>query len=610
MNVKLLLAALTVLLLAAPARAAGDPPDAVILKEELNFRLNDDGSVTRREYRLVRINNRRAISAFADPRIPYREGRDTVKILKAVTHLRSGTVLPVPAYSLNTASPRDIAGWPRYADWRERIVSFSGIEPGVVLELEFEVREAAASPPRLSRDLRISADYPIMEKVVTLSLPDKIEPRHRVDGVHLLPEVSQGAGYRTWRWAFTDLPATRGESTSLPWEMRCPRLRFSTHAGTEAWVREYLLLVNDAATPDPAIKRFARATVGREEDLIERCRLLSGRLAKTFHVIPSLKAETPPVCVSAPVAFRSNYGNRLESAAVLAACLRALDCEVELAVAVNARTWDHMPVDSGLQALLIRVNSDDEVRFVDPVGGLLTPGKMSLAIYSVDGPSHTMRLSYLHPLGSDAISELKITGRLTLERSGLLRGVLTMECSGAFFDPTEFQGAKSQKKFVGTVLALLAPGLTADSVDVLALSDRRFEVRTRVATAKPVAAVAGVRTLRLGADPLFMARFPLPLSESQRTTAVDLRGPFREILDLEFRYPERVSVLAAPAEVNQRLGNDGAVLQTVNKKPGGLRLRRSIFVNRTIVCPEEFRVLRTAINLLRTEGGRTILLNK
>jgi len=129
--------------------------DAVILLWEQHWTLEKDGTGHRCDPQRLKLFNRRPIRSVADPRLDFVEGQDKLVIHKAQTILPDGTIMPVPDYSFNIAAPNDVAGWPEYAGWQQQIVSFSGIEPGVVLELDYEVTTPAGVLPWLEADLRL-----------------------------------------------------------------------------------------------------------------------------------------------------------------------------------------------------------------------------------------------------------------------------------------------------------------------------------------------------------------------------------------------------------------------------------------------------------------------
>ena len=185
------------------------------------------------------------------------DGTDKLTIHTAQTTLPNGTVMPVPKYSFNLAAPEDVGGWPEYAGWQQQVICFSGIEDGCVVELDYEVATKPGVIPWLQGDLRISDEYPIVERVVSVSVPDGIELKSAVDGMTAQPEKTQAGGLTTFRWTFKNVPATPGEAQSMRWEKRCPRLRFTSCKGAEEWIGTLAKKIEAGAQPDEKVKKFA-----------------------------------------------------------------------------------------------------------------------------------------------------------------------------------------------------------------------------------------------------------------------------------------------------------------------------------------------------------------
>jgi Domain of Unknown Function with PDB structure (DUF3857) len=593
-------------LLATTARADGTP-DATILYRELTFTVDKDGSVTRREHQRVRLDSRRAISAFADPRIPYREGRDEVVIEKAVTHTADGGIVPVPEYSLNVATPGDIAGWPRYAKWRERIVSFSGIEEGVVLELAFSVKEGASGPTRLSRDLRIAGKYPVTEMRVVVDLPDTLALRNRVD--HVTEEtcssgVEMRAGRKRYFWTFRNLPGVRDEPGAPAWQARAARLRFSTGGDAEVWAAGYLKLVRQATEADEGLLTFAGGAGKPEMDLRERLAALTGKFSKSFHLVGSAKALTPPECRNAPEVFAANYGNRLEAAAVVAAAVRNLGCNVKLLVAVDPSHWrNDLPVDSGFLGVYLEVSEADAVILLDPLSGPVDlPPARPLRLFG-DSASSRFAGRDLLPRGG----EIEVTGELALEDAGTVSGELSVTLKGACLGSRAPANAAAQEKLVKEALGRVMPGLEVKSQEVLGLSPSEFRVRVRVEAKLAKQTPAGVQVLRLQPDLASAKQFPLPLASVDRTESVAVPLAFAERVDLTVSLSRGVSLLGAPSPVAKVQIDGATALQTVEVLDGAIHIVRLLSVSAGTLSPADFESLRTALNAMRSEAGRTFL---
>ncbi|MHC4698585.1 MAG: DUF3857 domain-containing protein, partial [Planctomycetota bacterium] len=428
--------------------------DAVILRWEQGWTMERDGTVRRRDHKWIKLLNRRPTRRFGDPRIPFFSGHDELIIHKAQTILQDGTVLPVPEYSFNTAGPDDVAGWPEYANWQDRIVNFSGIEDDAVLELDYEIVTQPGVFPWISGDIRLDDDYPVVERVMSVTIPQSRELAHQVDRADdsaKAPQTSTEGGLRTYRWTFKDLPGARGEPQSLPWQRRSPRLRFTTCRGAKRWVAAIVERVNMAAKADERITKFAEETVKDETDPAERVRKLAKKLHDSFNVIASPKTLRLFACRKAEDVFRSNYGNPLEAAALYAVAIRSVGIDASLTVGVDATTWDdNVPTESALGAVILTAHVPGESPIhVHPQRGVFAnPGHWGQRwLLSVDA-SGKLQKTYVYARGEQEPSELNISGKIAIDSEGKATGELRLRLTGVFYDPDELDTAKAQKDLV------------------------------------------------------------------------------------------------------------------------------------------------------------------
>ena len=272
--------------------------DGIILRWEQSWTLDKDGTVHRRDHQWFKYLSTRPIRSTADQRLDFHATQDELKIHVARTHLEDGTILPVPDYSFNLAGPDDVAGWPAYADWRQMVVSFSGIEPNAVIELDYEVITQPRIMTWIDADLRLEQEYPTLERVVTVTAPDNVPVYFRVDGLEEDHLTRTDAGDATaYRWVFKDLPGGPDEPQALPWRERCGRLRFTTAKDGAFWAKAFVWGAEMAALPDEQIKRLAESAVKEEGDPTERVRLVAEKLQRfvqLHHVVEGASASVLP----------------------------------------------------------------------------------------------------------------------------------------------------------------------------------------------------------------------------------------------------------------------------------------------------------------------------
>ncbi len=607
---------------ASPDRSIGaaqfPADDAIILKWEQHWTMDRDGTVHKRNHQWVKLLNSRPIRRYGDPRIDFVNDRDELIIHTAQSHLPDGTILPVPDYSFNTAAPGDVGRWPEYAGWLQRIVSFSGIEDNVVLELDYEIVTPAGVLPWVEGDLRLDDDYPTVERVVSVTVPEGTGLQYkltRTDPSKTGISDSSAGGLMTREWTFTNLAGTRRETQSPSWQERCGRLRFTTAPDVTAWTSAILSRVDRASRANDAVKRFAEAAVKDETTSIERIRKVAKKLHDSFNFINSSKATETLACRSAGDVLRTNYGNRLESAALLATALRSLGMTASPAVGVDARLWQETdevpPTASAFAGVAVVVDLPDGPVYVHPQNGIFeNPGSWGRHWLLSTDKGGSLQRTYVYARGENEPGGLHIAGKISIETGGEATGELRFRATGAFFDPTKLETADAQKSLVKNFVGRVLSGFDVPGHSVTTLSDELFRATASVSSNGALKKFGKAHMLQFGDGPAFLPDVPMPLARSQRRTDVQLAGRFAETVDLTIELPEGWTASVTPASVPTVQGSWGAVSQKVEIDGSTIRLRRNVNVTGERLSPDDFAALRGSVNDLRATKSLLLVFGK
>jgi len=582
-------------------------PDAgaVILNWEQDWTLLDDGRIRRREHKLIKLLERRAIRAVADPRIDFCDGRERLTIHKAQTILPSGKTVAVPEYSFNLAAANDVTGWPEFACWRQQVVSFSAIEPGVVLELDYEVITHKKETPWLTIDLKLDHAFPVLARAVSVTVPQDVTLLHRTDnapGTTSPTITSLEDGTTKYAWAFADLLAYPGEPQSPPWPERSPRLRCTTCPRAKVWVSELLVSVENAVQPSGAVQAFAEKVVGDEPDPAEKARLLSKKLRDAFNFVDSLKTVRTLQCRSAAKVFDTNYGSPLESAALLMALLRAVHVKATTEVAVDTAMWGaDVPTDAGFAGIVVVIDVPDGPMYIHPQHGeFLSPGHWGgHTLLSLD-TAEDLRATLVLARGQNEKSQLNITGQLTVGPDAEVHGELRLHLTGGFYDPLQLSNTDEQKALLEGLVGRLLTDFKVTKHSITMLSADSLRATVEVAAEK-LSEVGAYSVLQFGEGPLFLTSgFPLPVGGGERKTAVRTRGALIENIDLILELPQDWPAPTGETKVVRESGDWGVVVQERIASGHTVRFRRTIDIPTDTLKPADFADLQQTINTLRT----------
>ena len=591
----------------AAQRAEAAAPDAVIQLWEQQWTLEPDGTLRRREHKKIQMVTTRLERLLGDPRLDHCSGTDELIIHTAQTIRPDGTVQPVPAYAINLVGPDDVAGWPAYRDWRQTVISSVGIEPGAVVELDYEVVTRAGVVPWLEADLNLQDVQPITERIVSVTLPEGLPLHYRLDRAQPVAAPAEGAtGEYVWR--FTNLPAVPNEPQSPPWKESCGRLRFTICPSAGTWAAAYLTRVEQACAPDEAIKAFVTKTAEEETEPRARLDAVTKKLRDSFNLVNSPKTIRDLSCRTASEAFATNYGNPLEAGALLAAAMHALGHTPTVYLAVGTPAWDPvLPTASDLAGVVVSIDLPDGTVCVHPEHGVFrNPGSWGRhALLRVDQAGQVQSLAVLGRGEADA-SDLHVSGTIDLDDEGSATGELRVRLTGAFYDPDSLDSAESQSKRLNTILGGVLSGFEIRERSVAALSADAFQATISVASKEPLKSLGKNRVMMLGNGPAALADFHMPLDRSDRVNNVRLAGRFRESVDLTVKLPKEWSATVLPAAMPAAEGDWGRAEQIVEETDGSVRFRRTIEVRQDTLSPAVFAVLRDAMNTLRTDAARLL----
>ena len=584
--------------------------DAIILRWEQHWTLDHDGTVHRRDHYWVKLLNSRPIRRFGDPRLAYVHDHDKLIFHTAQSTLPDGTILPVPDYSFNPVGPDRVAGWPEYKDWQEVVVSFSGIEAGVVLELDYEVVTPPGIFPWIDADIRLDDQYPVVERVVSVTVPGNVTVHHRVERAPGIKTDEKQAGVggaktSTYQWTAKRLPGDRGEPQDLPWRERSPRLRFTTCPDDVTWTSTIASRVDKAAKAGEAVKEFAESAVEEELDPSERVRKVAKKVHDSFNFVNSSRALRGLTCRAAKDVLHANYGNRLESAALVLAALRSLGMEATPMVGVNGRTWSESdkiaPIGSALSAVVVRVDLDEGPLYVHPQRGLFkNPGNWGRRWLLGTDAGGELQKTYVSARGEREPSDLRIAGKIAIDGEGKATGELRINLTGGFYDPADLETADAQKALVKNLVGRVLSDFDVESHSIVTLSDDLLKATANVTSTEALKKYDRHHMLKFGDGPAFLAEYPLPLERSQRKLDVYVGGRLREQVNLTIELPDEWKASIIPASLPPVEGKWGRALQTIELDGQTLRFRRTIEITADTIPPADFAGLRDAVNDLRT----------
>ena len=604
--------------------AEQDPSDdAIILRWEQSWTVHPDGSLTRRDHKWIKLLNTRPIRRAADPRIDFHSGEDGVVIHTAQAHLPDGTTLPVPDYGYNIGAARDVAGWPEYVPWKQHIVSFSGVQPGATLELDYEITTKAGVLPWASADVRLDDDYPIVERIIQVSVPVGQELSFVFENAKGIERSKRQATtdsantLQTHSWRLGPMSGTPAEPQAPQWRERCPRLLWST-ASASSWTEATLHAVEESARIDARITAFAQEAIEGKLDAAEKADAIATQLHDRFNFVNSPKTYRSRTCRKASDVLSVHYGSPLEAGAVLLSALRAAGLSARPAVAVDEKAWhSSAPTEAAFAGIVVVVDNQGSPLYVHPQKGIVdNPGAWGGHVLLNVNPQGDVHEQTIQRRGEENPSRLLVSGRITAATDKTAQGELRIRLTGVFFDPQELETADAQKQFIEALTRRIVNDFAVDGFSIQTLSRKELVAAIAISSDGKMTEHGGYFGFRLADKPAFLADVPLPLKRSYRSLPVQLASRFTEEIELNIEYPKKWSVEAMPEAIESTSGDSGSgvwgtvtqVVERVEKPDDGvLRFRRRIELRSDTISPESFSAVRAAVNDLCAIRSRGFL---
>lgn len=565
--------------------------DAIILSWDQKWFVAGDGAMTQHESKRVLIKHDRAVGAFADPRITYNKDWQTVKVITARTLTPDGRVLDVPSYSRNTVAPGESAGWPAFAAIEQIVLTYSAVEPGAILELEWE----RVTKPNMKRGMananlriaeRIAVDYPTIER--TIQIGDN--------------------NAKASRW--THVGADRDEPQSIPAIERCLHYCLNPDAAASGMSAEFTRFDAKSLTFGTETRSKVSAIVKKWVDgrvgVVGKAREICSQFTKIFNIV-----NVNDDFISDPMRpldeiFESRYGSHGEATALLLALFNeaGLDAEPYAVISKLGKDPAWWPSIASYGIVLI---DEGKVSFWSA-----SHGRMRDPLSARN--QIVVTRDYSSPIGKavqkvefpDDLSIVSITGNITIADDHKWTGQVDLRCTGVFCDAPALRTEDERKNFAREIIERILPRCIVESTSIASLSDDEVRLGVKIKTDEPLSTADGHRLLQFAAHGPHGRSIGIPLSTSIRRTDLRLASRFDEKVALTIELPKDITLVSMPREISKK-GTWGHATQSARKTDNRITWERHIAVNKRDIPAADYASLRDALSDIQTDSARTFI---
>jgi tetratricopeptide (TPR) repeat protein len=237
--------------------------DAVVLAEVTHVRVQTSGLSSRFRQLVVKVQNQRGVEAWRTLPITWSPDRQEVRVLKARLTRPDGSVIDSFAeQDRNINEP-----WTgMYYDARAKVLTFSALAPGDVLEVQWKVDDTSVE--NLLSDywgdvelLQSGAPKRHLRYVVDMPTGRRLYWNQQSLASWVQTQVVPASERTAYRFEASNVPKLVPEPQMPGWAEVSPLLHLSTYASWEAVGRYYFGLVRDQLLPNEELKRTVEATL-------------------------------------------------------------------------------------------------------------------------------------------------------------------------------------------------------------------------------------------------------------------------------------------------------------------------------------------------------------
>jgi hypothetical protein len=419
----------------APSRGKYPDSSAVLVRSSQTFTLSKNGTRTEDYSRVLEVFTLAGREKFSDFRIPYDKNEEKVDVLLARTFKGDGTAVDVEKKAINDLTPPELADADLYANILHRVLSFSAVDPGSVLVVEYKKEREKAG--NVEGVVLFQFDEPVIRKELRIVIPVDKTLKYKILGLPAQFEEETAEGQKVYRLVANDSAQIKPEEYMPPLAELASRAVFSTFPDWQAAARVFSDSFFNAVAPSNQIKAFAETIIKGISDRNEKIKKIFSFVAKDVRSVRFSFGEGGYEVHAAETVLKNRYGDWKDKSALLVAMLKAVGIEA-YPVLVHSRAVppeEDVPTLDQFDAVLVAVarEGNEGPLFLDPFAddsffGYFREGRGSRGLAVEPEAVEFIPVRCLPEAESAMHSEIAAA----IGTDGAIKGKITVELSGLF----------------------------------------------------------------------------------------------------------------------------------------------------------------------------------
>ena len=608
----------------AQAPDASDYPDAdvIILINQFSHEVLPTGQSRYTTHQVIKLLTERGIRKYDDIAIPYQSTAQHIAVNIARTILPNGSVVEPPDEAFNDVTPPGLLSYNLYSDMMWKVISMPALEPGVCIEYQVTLEDAAAqsvgSKTWLWGGFNFQSTETTLQTNYALRLPKDTKFRWKSINCQLNPQVFQEEETTTYLWTYGETSGLKQEIGMPPINEVAARFSFSSVESWDAVYKWYKDLAKDRYTVDEAIEEMVQKLTAELETREAKIREIYHYVASQIRYVGIELGQGAYQPSPATQVFSKKYGDCKDKTTLMIAMLDLAGIEA-YPVLINPSPHERIDIElpsvSQFSHVIAAIpQGDDSYIWLDATSDTCTYGDLP--------DSDQGRKGFLLgneqgefvdiPTFPSASNQLISLTEMRLNSDGSVQGEMRLDTKGQYSLDARLRYKQippsDLSDTLATELSKQFPGVKIDWVEISDLSNLNVPVRIKIGF--------HVENYVKSIDEHLL--LPLPIDEfvdyaelfaaAEREYSLNLSYPMQMEKEIRIALPEGWTA-ALPDDLHEE--HDFAIVNRKYEHEGNdIRYKLHFTLKKPIIAPEDYPAAKRFFDRLAREDGTHLILSR
>lgn len=576
--------------------------DAVFKSIRKIYTLNADGSINYQyQHKLKYITHYSFNRAYGESFITYNPDQQVLKINKAETKMVDGKIVPSPENAFNEVLPHFASGAPAFNNLREMVVTHTGLEPGCVVDFDYEILSNTGYLPFFNENIILQEKVPVEKLEIIVNIPDDTKINFKLINIKVEPKISKKDGYTKYVWKFSNLDGLANETNQSHDKTFLPRLILS-----DINMKDALGKINrniDLSLNDDMKKAITKRIFGKKKGIhiIKELQTMIGKEMNTFHVPLEYTAYSARPLTDV---WQSNGGTKFEKILLLNEFIKYSGIESKIIMVIpsaiydkqigNLKNFEHY-------FIMVNVGGEDIVITTSP----RQSNNLAFNIKNdviIDSEANTIKLpEFISEVESKIISK----GNFEISETGDFLGTIDVNLSGINNPYINYinNGDNAEK----VITSLFSKKAIAD-FNVIKFDNKQSEVKATIEDKEIWENQENYYFIDIPSSSYGIKGEHLRTLLNERKTPLHLTYPVNEYYDFTISIPKGFSFVATHKK--ELINEIGSVTMDISFADNTIHVIKSLKINKEEISPAEYNSFKNILDIWNKKNYNEIILKK